>query len=100
MVLLFYLIKNHKPEQLLYIIFRYIFILKNVNVRNLPQTTAQHLAFSEMINSMLTATNQEQLTYIALTVSAEIQEREGSIYRSNFYNQRPNYYSLVLVLSS
>ena len=53
-----------------------------------------------MINSMLTATNQEQLTYIALTVSAEIQEREGSIYRSNFYNQRPNYYSLVLVLSS
>ena len=49
---------------------------------------------------MLTATNQEQLTYIALTVSVEIQEREGSIYRSNFYNQRPNYYSLVLVLSS
>ena len=53
-----------------------------------------------MINSILTATNQEQLTYIALTVSAEIQEREGSIYRSKFYNQRHNYYSLVLVLSS
>ena len=40
----------------------------NVNVRNLVQTIAQHLAlaFWEAINSILTATNQEQLTYIWL----------------------------------
>ena len=74
----------------------------NVNVRNLVQAIAQDLtlAFWEAINSILTATNQEQLTYIVLTVLAEIQEREGSIYPSSFYNQRPNYYSQVLVLSS
>ena len=71
-----------------------------VNVRKLVQPIAHHLAFRKRINSILTATNQEQLTYIVLTVSAEIQEREGSIYPSSFYNQRPNYYSQVLVLSS
>ena len=32
----------------------------NVNVKNLVQTIVQHLAFQETINSILTATNQEQ----------------------------------------
>ena len=53
----------------------------NVNVKNLVQTVVQHLAFQETINSMLTATNQEQLTDIVLIVSAEILERKGSISR-------------------
>ena len=43
------------------------------------------------INSILTTTNQEQLTYIILVVSAEIPERKGSVYPSNFYRQLPNY---------
>ena len=51
----------------------------NVCVKNLAQTTFQHLAFRETINSILTATNQVQLTYIVLIVSAEVPEREGSI---------------------
>ena len=51
----------------------------NVNLKNLAQTIAQHLAFQETINSILTATNPEQLTYTVLIVSAEIPEREGSI---------------------
>ena len=51
----------------------------NVNVKNLAQTIVQHLAFRETINSILTATNQEQLTYIVLIVSSETPEREGSI---------------------
>ena len=55
--------------------------------QNLPQ----HLAFRETINSILTATKQEQLTYIVLIVSAEIPEREGSIYPSSFYMKLPNY---------
>ena len=53
----------------------------DVNVKNLVQTIVQHLAFQETINSMLTATNQEQLTDIVLIVSAEILERKGSISR-------------------
>ena len=53
----------------------------NVNVKNLVQTVVQHLAFQETINSMLTATNEEQLTDIVLIVSAEILERKGSISR-------------------
>ena len=40
----------------------------NVNVKNLVQTIVQHLAFRETINSIMTATNQEQLTYIVVTV--------------------------------
>ena len=40
-----------------------------VNARKLVQTIAHHLAFRKRINSILTATNQEQLTYIVLTVS-------------------------------
>ena len=52
---------------------------ENVNVKNLEQTIFQHLAFRERINSILTATNQEQLTYVVLIASAEIPEREGSI---------------------
>ena len=40
----------------------------NVNVKNIVQTIAQHVAFEETINSILTVTNQEQLTYIALIV--------------------------------
>ena len=50
----------------------------NVNVKNLVQTIVQHLAFRETINSILTATNQEQLTYIVLIVLDEIPERERS----------------------
>ena len=63
----------------------------NVNVKNLVQTIVQHLAFGETIKSILTATNQEQLTYIVLIVSAEIPEREGIIYTSSFYRQLSNY---------
>ena len=63
----------------------------NVNVKNLVQTKVQDLAFRETINSILTATNQEQSTYIAPIVLAEIPEREGSIYPSSFYRQLPNY---------
>ena len=51
----------------------------NVNLKNLAQTIAQHLAFQETINSILTATNPEPLTYTVLIVSAEIPECEGSI---------------------
>ena len=40
----------------------------NVNVKNIVQTIVQHLAFRETINSIMTATNQEQLTYIVVTV--------------------------------
>ena len=40
----------------------------NVSVKNLVQTIVQHLVFGETINSILTATNQEQLTYIVLIV--------------------------------
>ena len=42
---------------------------ENVNGKNLAQTIVQHLAFGKTINSILTATNQEQLTYIVLIVS-------------------------------
>ena len=59
----------------------------NANVRNLVQTIVQHLAFQETNNSILTATNQEQLTFIVLIVLAEISEREESIYPSSFYGQ-------------
>ena len=44
----------------------------NVSVKNNVQTIVQHLAFRETINSILTATNQEQLTYFVIIVSAEI----------------------------
>ena len=63
----------------------------NVNIKNLAETIFQHLAFGETINSILTATNQEQLIYILLTVSAEILEREGSISIQLLYRQLPNY---------
>ena len=63
----------------------------NVNIKNLVQTTVQHLAFRETINSVLTTTNQEQLTYILLIVLAEISERVGSIYPSSFHRQLSNY---------
>ena len=62
----------------------------NVSVKNLVQTIVQHLAFRETNNSILTATNQEQSTYIVLIVSTEISECEGSIYTSSFYGQLPN----------
>ena len=62
----------------------------NVIVKNLVPTIVQHLVFRETINSILTATNQEQLTYFVLIVSAKIPEREGSIYPSSFYRQLPN----------
>ena len=63
----------------------------NVNIKNLAETIFQHLAFGETINSILTATNQEQLIYILLTVSAEILECEGSISIQLLYRQLPNY---------
>ena len=63
----------------------------NVNVKNLVQTIVQHLAFQETNNSILTATNQEQLTYIVLIVLDEIRERERSIYSASFYRQLSNY---------
>ena len=63
----------------------------NVNVKNLEQTVVQHLAFRETIKSILTATNQEQLTYIALIVSTEIPERERSTYSCSLYRQLPSY---------
>ena len=43
---------------------------RNVNIKNLVQAIVQHLAFQEMINSILTTTNLEQLTYIVIIVSA------------------------------
>ena len=49
----------------------------NVNVN--IQTIVQHPVFRETINSILTATNQEQSTNIVLIASAEIAEWEGSI---------------------
>ena len=52
----------------------------NVSGKNLVQTIVEHLTFREKFNQILMATNQEQLTYIALIVSAEIPEREGSLY--------------------
>ena len=51
----------------------------NISVKNLAQTMVQYLAFRETINLILTATNQEQLTYILPIVSTEIPEREGSV---------------------
>ena len=48
-------------------------------VKNLAQTIVQQLVFRETINSILTATNQEQLTYIVPIVSTETSELEGSI---------------------
>ena len=51
----------------------------NVSVKNLAQTIVQHLAFRETIKLILSATNQEQLTYIVLVVLAEIPEREGDM---------------------
>ena len=61
------------------------------NVKNLLETIVQHLAFRETNNSILTATYQVQPTYIVLIVSAEILEREGTIYPYTFYEQLPNY---------
>ena len=63
----------------------------NVIVKNLVQTIVQHLAFRETINSILAATNQEQLTYIVFIVSAEIPEPERSICSFSFFRQLPNY---------
>ena len=48
----------------------------NISVKNLVQTIVQHLDFWEKINAILTATNQEQLTYIVLI---EIPGRKRSI---------------------
>ena len=46
----------------------------NISINNLVQTTVQHPAFQEMINSTLTATNQEQSTNIILIALAKISE--------------------------
>ena len=56
----------------------------NISVKHFVQTIARHPATREMIKSILMGTNQEQLTYTVLTVSAEILEHEGSTYPSNF----------------
>ena len=63
----------------------------NVNDKNLVETIVQHLAFWETINLILTAANQEQLTYIILIVLAEIPKREGSISPLSFDRKLPNY---------
>ena len=47
----------------------------------------QHPAFRETINSILTATNQEQSTNIVLIASAKIRKRTGSISSSSIYGQ-------------
>ena len=45
-----------------------------------------------MINSIMTATNQEQWTNIVLIASAEIRKREESILPPpSFYGQLPDY---------
>ena len=62
----------------------------NGNVIYLVWNIVQHLAFWEMINSIVTATNQEQYPNIVLIASAEILERQGSILPSSFYGQLPN----------
>ena len=41
----------------------------NVNVNNLVQTVVQHPAFLEMINSILMAVNQVQLTNVVIIAS-------------------------------
>ena len=66
-------------------------VYREVNVNNLEQTIVQHSAFQEKINSILTTFNQEHSTNIALIVSAEILQSEGSISTSNICGQLPNY---------
>ena len=63
----------------------------NINVNNLVQTIVKHLAFQEMLNSILMATNQEQLTNIVLTALAEIWQCEENILQSSFYGQLLDY---------
>ena len=63
----------------------------NINVNNLVQTVVKHLAFQEMLNSILMATNQEQLTNIVLIALAEIQQCEENILQSSFYGQLLDY---------
>ena len=63
----------------------------NINVNNLVQTIVKHLAFQEMLNSILMATNQEQLTNIVLIALAEIQQCEENILHSSFYGQLLDY---------
>ena len=57
----------------------------NISVNNLIQTIVQDQAFWETINSILTATNQEQSPNIVLIASYEIWECEGSISSCGFY---------------
>ena len=66
-------------------------VYREVNVNNLEQTIVQHSAFQEKINSILTTFNQEHSTNIALIVSAEILQSEGSISTSSICGQLPNY---------
>ena len=73
-------------------------IFSNFNVNNHVQTRVHHPAFRETINSILTATYQEQSTNIVLIASAEFPEREGCVFPSSFYGQLPDYWSHVLAL--
>ena len=43
------------------------------------------------MQSLANSLNNQILANIVLIVSAEISEREGSIYPSSFYRQLPNY---------
>ena len=42
----------------------------NVSGKNLVQTIVEHLTFRERFNQILTAINQEQLTYIAFILQS------------------------------
>ena len=63
----------------------------NVSVNNLVQTIVQYPAFLEMINSILTTTNQKQLTDISLIALPEIPECKGIILPFSFYRQLSDY---------
>ena len=55
----------------------------NVNVNNLVQTIVQHSAFRVTINSILTATSQEQSSLLLRLISRNA--------LSNFYGQMSDY---------
>ena len=46
----------------------------NISINNLAQTAVQHPAFQEMINSILTATNQDQSTNTILIALVKISD--------------------------
>ena len=54
---------------------------RNVNVNNLVQTIVQHPAFREMVNSIWTATSQEQS---CLTLWLKLWSANGASHHSDF----------------